>query len=115
MASTRDRRRDASRKAWAEAFARLCEAAGPDWPLGSDLSDRDLIAAEHAANAATTAYVERGVDGARAALKRWEDLMMVAIRKAKDLRGCGECGHEKVVEVVAKDGSRMCGRCMAGK
>ena len=71
--------------------------------------------ADAAANAATAAYVEHGRDGAREALQVWEDLMVVAINRAKDKRGCNDCCHEKVAEVVNDDGSRSCGRCRCGK
>jgi hypothetical protein len=110
-----DRRRELSRRAWAEAFSRLFAKAGQDWPVGSDLSNPALVAAEHAANAATVAYVERGAKGARDALAEWERLMVVAIEAAKGRRGCGDCGVEKVAEVVMDDGSRSCGRCRRGQ
>ena len=110
-----DRRRVLSKKAWAEAFARLFALAGHDWPVGANLSSPELCAAEKAANDATEAYVLRGVDGAKGALARWEALMVLAIRRAKDKRGCGDCGHEKVSEVVMDDGSRSCGRCRRGE
>ena len=112
----RARRQALSKKAWSETFARLFKAAenGAGWPIGSDLSSPVLIQAEHAANEATSAYVERGVDGDREALAHWESLMMKAIEAAKGKRGCGECGQEKVAEVVMDDGSRCCGRCRSG-
>jgi hypothetical protein len=111
----RARRQALSKKAWSEAFKRLFAEAGQDWPLGSDLSSRELVQAEHEANRTTAAYVERGESGAREALEHWEKLMMAAIKKTKDKRGCGECGHEKVAEVVMDDGSRRCGRCRSGQ
>jgi hypothetical protein len=110
-----NQRRELSKKAWAEAFGRLFAAAGSDWPTGTNLSTPEIDRAEKAANEATEAYARTGKAGAREALKKWEDLMMLAIAAAKGKRGCGECGQEKVVEVVDKDGRRSCGRCRAGK
>ena len=110
-----ERRKELSKKAWAECFARLFALAGQDWPTGANLSSPEIVEAEHKANEATAAYVERGRDGAREALKAWEDLMVAAIRREKDKRGCGVCGHEKVAEVVMDDGTRACGRCRRGE
>jgi hypothetical protein len=109
-----NRRRELSRKAWAETFARLFAAAGSDWPTGTNLSTPAIDSAEKAANAATEAYVRTGASGAKEALAKWEDLMMLAISSTKLMRGCGECGHEKVVEIVDCDGRRTCGRCRRG-
>ena len=83
MSNTTDERKAISKRNWAEAFARLFELAGPDWPIGSDLSDSALVAAETAANEATAAYVERDTPGARLALMEWETLMSDAIRRVK--------------------------------
>jgi hypothetical protein len=110
-----ERRRVLAKKAWAEAFARMFELAGPDWPMGSDLRTPELDTAEKAANEATEAYVVRGVDGARSALAHWEALMVLAIKRAKAKRGCHVCGVEKIAEVVDKDGARSCGRCRRGE
>lgn len=84
-ASTIERRRVLSKKAWAECFSRLFKAAdgGHGWPTGASLSSPEVVEAEHAANEATAAYVERGQKGAREALEHWEKLMMAAIAKAK--------------------------------
>jgi len=81
--SKADQRKELSRKAWGEAFKRLFAMAGPDWPIGSDLSDSALVAAETAANEATAAYVECGTPGAKSALAEWEKLMSDAIRRVK--------------------------------
>jgi len=113
--SKADQRKELSRKAWAEAFKRLFAMAGPDWPIGSDLSNPALVDAERLANAATASYVERGTKGAREALAEWERLMGIAIEASKGKRGCGQCGIEKVAEVVMDDGSRACGRCRSGR
>ena len=83
MSKTIDERRAISKHHWADAFARLFELAGPDWPIGSDLSDSALVAAETAANEATAAYVECGTPGAKSALAEWEKLMSDAIRRVK--------------------------------
>ena len=83
MSKTIDERRAISKRNWADAFARLFELAGPYWPIGSDLSDSALVAAETAANEATAAYVECGTPGARLALTEWETLMSDAIRRVK--------------------------------
>ena len=113
--SKADQRKELSRKAWAEAFKRLFAMAGPDWPIGSDLSNPALVDAERLANAATTAYVEHGAKGAREALAEWERLMGIAIEAAKGKRGCALCKVEKVAEVVMDDGSRACGKCRSAK
>ena len=109
-----NQRRVLSKRAWAQSFARLFAAAGSDWPVGTNLSTPEIDRAEKEANEATEAYAQTGRAGAREALKKWEDLMMLAISATKMLRGCHECGHEKVVEVVDQDGRRSCGRCRAG-
>ena len=113
--SRADRRRALSKVAWQEAFSRLNAATGPNWPVGTSLRTPAIAAAELEANAATAAYVERGVKGAAEALKAWEDLVLKAIEEAKGKRGCALCKVEKVAEVVMYDGSRACGRCMSGK
>jgi hypothetical protein len=110
-----ERRRQLAKKAWQEAFDRLCAAAGPAWPIGTSLLTPAIGASEHAANAATASYVERGKGNARDALKEWEGLMLKAIEAAKGKRGCDLCGEEKVVEVVDPDGQRSCGRCRSAK
>ena len=110
-----DRRRALSKVAWQEAFARLNAATGPNWPVGTSLHTPAIAAAELEANAATAAYVERGVTGAAEALAEWERLMGIAIEASKGKRGCGQCGIEKVAEVVMDDGSRACGRCRSGR
>ena len=116
MADSRaDRRRALSKVAWQEAFARLNAATGPNWPVGTSLRTPAIAAAELEANAATAAYVERGVKGAAEALKAWEDLVLKAIEEAKGKRGCDECGIEKVAEVVMDNGSRACGKCRSAK
>ena len=118
MADTNEKqnqRRALSKMAWSQAFARLFEAAGQSWPTGSNLSTREIDLAEESANKATAEYVRTGAKGARETLKHWEDLMMLVIKETKGKRGCGECGHEKVVEIVDQDGRRSCGRCRAGK
>jgi hypothetical protein len=112
--SAENRRKGLSKQAWKETFSRLFALAGPDWPVGSNLLTPAINAAEKAANESTTAYVDHGTKGAREALKAWEDLMVEAIQRAKAKRGCHDCGVEKVVEVVDKDGHRSCGRCRAG-
>jgi hypothetical protein len=111
---TQNRRRELSKRAWAETFARLFAAAGPDWPSGSNLSTPEIDRAEKASNEATEAYAQTGAKGAREALAKWEALMMAAIARAKAKRGCHVCGIEKVVEVVDSEGNRACGRCRRG-
>jgi hypothetical protein len=110
-----NRRRQLSKKAWKETFARLFAAAGSDWPTGSNLSTPEIDRAEKAANESTEAYVLTGSTGAREALKTWEALMMGAIKAAKEKRGCHVCGVEKVAEVVDDAGNRSCGRCRRGE
>ena len=105
--SKADRRRALSKVAWQEAFSRLNAATSLHTPA--------IAAAELEANAATAAYVERGVKGAAEALKAWEDLVLQAIEEAKGKRGCDECGIEKTAEVVDVDGRRSCGRCRSGQ
>jgi hypothetical protein len=109
-----NQRRELSKRAWAEAFKRLFAAAGSDWPTGTNLSTPEIDRAEKEANEATEAYAQTGRAGAREALAKWEALMMLAIQATKGKRGCDECGQEKVVEIVDKDGRRSCGRCLAG-
>jgi hypothetical protein len=109
-----NRRRDLSKKAWTEAFARLTAEIGAEWQLGLELSTPEIDRAEKAANEATESYASTGAKGAREALAKWEALMRAAIARAKAKRGCHVCGIEKVVEVVDDAGNRSCGKCRAG-
>ena len=108
-----NQRRELSKKAWREAYARV-NSSFVGIPDLACCCSHEIGLAEKEANEATEAYVRTGKAGARAALKKWEDLMMLAIRAAKLARGCDECHVEKVVEVVDQDGRRSCGRCRAG-
>jgi len=87
MSKTIDDRKAISKQHWADAFGRLFALAGPDWPIGSDLSNPVLVEAEQAANDATAAYVEHGEAGAKEALAEWELLMSEAIRRVKASHG----------------------------
>jgi hypothetical protein len=105
-------------KAWRESFERLADRAGDGWPVGTKLSTPEVDNMESAAESATVLYI---LDGnaqarelARESLVAWEDAMSKAIDAALLKRGCGQCGVEKVVEVVDQDGARSCGRCRAG-
>jgi hypothetical protein len=110
-----NQRRELSKRAWAEAFKRLFAAAGSDWPTGTNLSTPEIDRAEKAGQRGHRGLRADGPGwGTRGAGKVGSALMMLAIQATKGKRGCDECGQEKVVEVVDKDGRRSCGRCLAG-
>ena len=113
--SAEDRRRELAKKAWSEAYARLAALAGASTVVGDAAATREILDAEKAANDATAKYVQGDPRAnPRDALKRWESMVATAITAALDKRGCHDCGHEKVAEVVERDGHRSCGRCRAG-
>lgn len=97
-------------------FTRLCLRAGPAWPLGTDATETPAIMeAEKQASVAVVDYIKGSYSAKpRDKLAEYERLMCAAIDAALSRRGCEVCGIEKVVEIVDKDGGRMCGRCRAG-
>ena len=107
-----DQRQANSTKAWSEAFSRLCALAGP---RGLQTTP-ELDALEVAAEKASLAYVAGDKDaGAGKALGTWERAMSAALLAgAPEDQACEVCKAEKVVNLIALDGKRVCGRCMRG-